>query len=289
MRAMWNGSLSFGLINIPVKAYTASQEQDIQFRMLHKKDLSPIRFMRFCAEENKEVPFSEIVKGYEYEKGEYVVIGEEEFKQVNLKKTSTMEIQYFADFAEIEIVFYEKPYYLEPDKKAGKAYKLLYEALNESKKVAIVNFVFHHKEHLGAVISSNGVLVLMQMRYPAEIRSTDELTIPEDKVDPKELKMALDLVNQLTNPFKPENHFDTYTSEIHELIESKMKGKQLPAKTKEVVKTHKVQDLMELLKESMKQKPESTKTKIKKNKEESKNKIHELYFEGKNKKIKKVE
>jgi DNA end-binding protein Ku len=279
MRAMWSGSLSFGLINIPVKAYTASQEHEIQFHMLHKKDLSPIQFKRVCTEENKEVPYSDIVKGYEYEKGEYVVIEEDEFKQANLKKTSTMEIQYFADLSEIEIVFYEKPYYLEPDKKAAKAYQLLFEALNESKKVAIVNFVFHHKEHLGAVIASDGVLVLMQMRYQAEIRSTQELNIPQEKIAPKELKMALDLVNQLTSHFEPEKHFDTYTTEIQSLIESKLKGKKIPTKAKEPVKTHKVQDLMELLKESMKQKPEETK--VKKSKGESKNKIHTLYSESK--------
>lgn len=286
---MWSGSLSFGLVNIPIKVYAASEEHAIQFRMLHKKDLSPIQFVRLCQSEKKEVPYSEIVKGYEYKKGEYIVIDEDELKKVNLERTSTIEIQQFANLSEIEIISYEKPYYLEPEKKAGKAYRLLNEALNKSKKVAIVNYVFHNREHLGAIISSNNVLMLIQMRYQAEIRSTDELTLPNEEITSKELQMALDLVNQLTIPFDPEKYHDTYSEEVMELIEKKMKGIKLPKKAKEHLRPSEAQDLMELLKASMKSAPKNSPKSKEQSKKPSKDKIHPLYPNTKAKVTKKAQ
>lgn len=277
---MWNGSLTFGLINIPIKVYAASEERTIQFHMLHKKDLSPIHFKRVCEADDKEVPYSDIVKGYEYSKGEFVVIDEEEFNKMNLKRTSTMEIQQFADVSEIDIIYFEKPYYLEPDKKAGKAYRLLVEALKRSEKVAIVNYVFHNKEHIGAIFSDKNVLVLMQMRFHAEIRPANDLTIPEEQISQKEIKMALDLVEQLTSPFEAEKHRDLYTDEVLNLIDKKLKGKKLPPKT-EGAAPSKVQDLMELLKASMQTGAKPKKEKAKPNKANPKSKIHKLYSETK--------
>src|SRR5262249_10175282 len=140
MRALWSGSLSFGLINIPVRIYSATEARALDFDMLHKKDLSPIRFARICKAEEKEVPWQEIVKGYEYQEGEYVVLDEEDFKRASVKKTKTIEIIDFVEEIEIDPVYYEKPYYLEPGKGADKAYVLLRESLKKSKKVAIARF-----------------------------------------------------------------------------------------------------------------------------------------------------
>src|SRR5215211_1486354 len=143
MRALWTGSLSFGLINIPMKLYSATQEHGLNFDMLHKKDLSPIRYARICKADGKEIPYKDIVKGYEYQKGDYVVLVEEDFKRANIKKTKSIEMIEFTKESEINPLYYEKPYYLEPDKGADKAYVLLREALLKSKKVGIAKFVLH--------------------------------------------------------------------------------------------------------------------------------------------------
>lgn len=250
MKAIWNGSLSFGLINIPIRVYPASEDHVMEFHMLHKKDLSPIRFARICKEDGKEIPYSDIVKGYEYEKGEFVVIAEEDFKLANAKKTSTIEIQHFTDLNSINPIYYEKPYYLEADKKSRKAYQLLHKALQQSQKVAIVNFVFRNKEHLGVVMTSQDALVLIQMRYHAEIRSTDELSLSKEKISSSELKMALSLIDQLTTNFFPEKYHDTYTEELMGVIEQKLKGKKTKKAKQSPVKTQ-TQDLMQLLQTSM--------------------------------------
>ncbi len=253
MKAIWKGSIAFGLVNIPINVYPASEEHELEFHMLHKKDLSPIRFARICKEEETEVPFSDIVKGYEYEKGEYVVIDSEDFKAADAKKTSTIDIQQFTNAAEIHPIYFEKPYYLEPDKKAGKAYRLLHEALSQSKKVAIANFVFRNREHLGVIIPVDEGLLLIQMRYHKEIRPFAQLEIKKEKVTASELKMALTLINQLTSSFNPEKYHDTYVESLMKVIEGKLHGK----KTRKV-KTEKVayeaRDLMHLLQASM-QKP----------------------------------
>src|SRR4051812_45551132 len=150
MRAMWSGTISFGLVNIPVQLYSAVQEEELSFHMLHKKDLSPIRFARVCREDGHEVPWEEIVKGYEVSKGNYVVMTEEDFKKVAVKRSNTIEILKFSDEKDIQPAYFERPYYLEPDKGADKAYALLSEALDKSKKVGIAKVVFRNKEHLAA-------------------------------------------------------------------------------------------------------------------------------------------
>lgn len=261
MRPIWNGSLGFGLINIPIHVYSASEEHAIEFHMLHKKDHSPIRYIRVCKSDNKEVPYSEIEKGYEYEKDKYIVLTESDFKAANAKKTSTIEIQQFAHIKEIDPIYFEKPYYLEPDKKAGKAYQLLAKALEKSHKVAIANYVFKNKEHLGVIFASKKGLILMQMRYASEIRSIEDLNIPEEKTSDKELKMALALIDQLTHPFKPESFHDAYTEELLSVIHQKLKGKKVSEKSTKIVHHDtEAKDLMKLLQASMKKKP--TKSKI---------------------------
>lgn len=252
MRALWSGTLGFGLINIPIKLYSATQEHGINFDMLHKKDLSPIRFARICKSDGKEIPYKDIVKGYQYQKGDYVVLVEEDFKRANVKKTKSVEIIDFVDEKEIDPIYYEKPYYLEPGKGADKAYVLLREALKKSKKVGIARFVFHNREHIGVIKPHGNMIILEQLRYQAEIRKPSELHIPESaKTATQEVTMALKLIEQLSAHFHPEEYHDTYTEELKEIIEEKAKGKKhRPVKEKEPKVTD-VKDIMRMLKESL--------------------------------------
>ena len=165
MRSIWKGALSFGMIHIPVRLYSASKSRELKFKLLHKKDLSEIRYARICKADGKEIPWEEIVKGYEYQKGDYVVLTEEDFEKADIKKTRTIEILDFTDENEIDTLYYSSPYYLEPEKGAGKAYALLREALKRSKKVAVGRFVFRHHEHLGVVRPHGDLLVLHQLRH----------------------------------------------------------------------------------------------------------------------------
>jgi DNA end-binding protein Ku len=252
MKAIWKGSITFGLINIPINVYPASEEHVIEFHMLHNKDLSPIRFARICKTDNQEVPYTDIVKGFEYEKGAYVVIDDEDFKRANVKKTSTITVQYFTDIDQINPIYYEKPYYLEPDKQAGKAYKLLWEALLKSNKIGIGNFVFRNREHIGAILPLKEGLLLMQMRYQSEIRSFEKLELPKEKTSPKELEIAIALIDQLTERFQPQKHHDTYTEELMEIIAEKSKGGKKVRKGIAPPPTYRARDLMSLLQESLK-------------------------------------
>lgn len=251
MRAIWTGAISFGLINIPVKLYSASESRDgLDLHMLHEKDKSPIRYAKFCKAENKEVPFEEIVKGYEYTKGEFVIITDEDFENADAKKTSTIDIKEFTDEHQIDARYLERPYYLEPQKGADKPYALLREALTQSQKLAVASFVLRQREHLAVIKPVGRVLVLNQMRYPADLRSMGGLKLPENQSEEAEVKMALSLIDQLTKPFIPEDFHDTYTEELEAAIESKIKG--LPAaKPTESAPSGPTVDLMAALKASL--------------------------------------
>lgn len=252
MRAIWSGLISFGLINVPVKLYSATEEHAISFDLLHKTDLSPIRYARICKEDEKEIPYKDIVKGYEYQKGEYVVFDEEDFKKVNAKKTGTIEIVQFTKNEEIDSIYYEKPYLLEPDKGAAKAYALLREALAQSNTVAVVKFVFRHKESIGIIKPYGNVLILDQMRFASEIRQSKELDLPEKNlVDKKEIGMALQLIDSLTEKFKPEEFKDEYTHELRQALEAKVKGLPVSKKGKAVPRSSKIHDITALLQESL--------------------------------------
>ncbi len=248
---MWTGSLSFGLINIPVRLFSATQDHGISFDMLHKKDLSPIRYARICKADGKEVPYDDIVKGYEYQKGDYVVLVDEDFKRANIKKTKAIEMVAFTDEGEIDPIYYEKPYYLEPDKGADKAYVLLREALLKSKKVGLAKFVLHNREHIGVIKPYDHLLVLNQLRYENEIREYSDLHLPKkEEASSREISMAIKLIDQLTAHFKPEEFHDTYIEELKTIIEEKAKGKKPKAKGKEP-KITKVKDIMSMLKQSL--------------------------------------
>ena len=256
MRAIWTGSISFGLINIPVRLYSATEEHPITFDLLHKTDLSPIRYARICKEEEKEVPYKDIVKGYEYQKGEYVVVEEEDFKKADEQKVKTIEIKQFTDISEIDFVYYERPYYLEPGKGADKAYALLRETLKASKKGAIVKFVFKNKEHLGVLKEYQNSIILNQMRFYEELRDINELKLPsKELISKKEMDMSLKLVSQLTEKFYPDHFHDEYTDSLRERIENKIKhhGKIPARKTAATHKPSKIHDITALLEASLKE------------------------------------
>lgn len=251
MRTIWKGAISFGLIHIPVRLYTASHSRELTFKLLHKKDLSEIRYARICKEETKEVPWDEIVKGYEIEEGNFVVLSDEDFQKANVKKSKTIEILDFAFEEEIDPIFYETPYYLEPEKGAAKAYNLLREALRESGKVAVGHFVFKQHEHLGVIRPHGDLLILNQLRYVSELVNPAQLNIPkEGKISKQEMEMALKLIDQLTHPFQPDRYSDTYTEDLKALIAKKSKGKKSVVKEKPE-KPAKIHDIMTLLKQSL--------------------------------------
>jgi DNA end-binding protein Ku len=251
MRPLWKGSISFGLVNIPVKMYTASHERELKFVLLHKKDLSQVRYARICKEEEKEIPWEEIVKGYEHSPGEFVVINEEDFDKINLAKSQSIEIIHFINQSEIDTVYYSKPYFLEPDKNAGKSYHLLLEAMQKSKKVGIAKFVLHHREHLAVIKPYENAIILNELRYDAELERINEIELPKEvKALPQEINIALKLIDHLTVPFKPKDYVDTYEKEAMEMIEKKSKGKKIHPKGQEK-KPSKVQNIMSLLKASL--------------------------------------
>jgi len=249
MRAIWTGAIGFGLVNIPVKLYSATQESSLDLDMLDKKDHSNIRFQRVNEKTGKEVPWDNIVRGYKYN-GEYVVLSDEDFKQASPEKSKIIEIAEFVDASEIDAVYYETPYYLEPEKTGSKAYILLRDALQKSGKVGLGTYVMRTKEAIGIIRPMDDVLVLNKMRFAEEIRDHKDLKLPEDKTKPNELKMALALIDQLSGPFEIEKYHDTYSEQLMKVIEAKAKGKKIEAPTMKVVHS-KSQDLMDQLKASL--------------------------------------
>lgn len=252
MRALWSGALSFGLINIPIRLYSATRDHGLSFDMLHKKDLSPIRYARICKADGKEIPYQDIVKGYQYQKGDYVILVDEDFKRASVKKTKSIEILDFVPENEIDPIYYEKPYYLEPIEGSEKAYVLLRESLKKSKKVGIARFVFHTREHIGVLKPHEHLIMLNQLRYNSEIKSANELHIPEvTKASAQEVAMALKLIEHLSSHFHPENYHDTYTEDLKKVIEEKAKGKKTHRQKGKEPKVTDVKDIMHLLKESL--------------------------------------
>jgi DNA end-binding protein Ku len=253
MRSIWSGSLTFGLVNIPIKLYVATEEKRLDLDMLHKKDMSPIRFARVCRNEEKEVPYDQIIKGYEVDKDDYVVLTDEEIKKANVQKTNSIEIMEFVNEDEIDSVFFEKPYYLEPAKGAQKSYALLVEALKKAGKVGIAKFILRTRERMAIIKPHENLIILEQLRYAQEIRATKELNLPDEKyVNKKEIDMAIAFINQLTDEFKPDQYHDTYKEKLEKVIQAKAKGEVIRTTGKEPVPT-KVEDLMTLLKANLDQ------------------------------------
>ena len=255
MRPIWTGSVSFGLVNIPVRMYSGTNPREgIDLGMLHKEDQGQIRYARICRKDGEEVPWEDIVKGYEYRDGDYVVLTKKDLEKLDTKKTKTVDIKKFVQASEIDIRYFEKPYYLEPVKGGEKAYALLREALEQSDKLALAKFVIHQREHLGVIKPVGQALVLNQMRFPTDLREGTDLKFPADtKLDKDELRVALKLISQETGHFIPEDYHDTYTEELEDLIKAKTKGKKLP-KTEKPGKDTSAKDLMSTLKASLKEK-----------------------------------
>lgn len=255
MRPIWTGSISFGLVNIPVKLFSGVHpRQGLDLDMLHKEDHAPIRYARICRKDGDEVPWDDIVKGYEYSEGDYVVLTEADFDKANPKKTQTIDIQQFITDGEVDIRYFEKPYYLEPVKGGEKAYALLHKALETSDKLALAKFVMHEREHLAVLKPVGRALVLNQMRFPKELREAGNLKFPSDRdVTDKELDVALKLIKQETKHFIPEDFHDTYTEELEDIIKAKSKGKKIP-KHDEKPKDTSSHDLMAALKASLSEK-----------------------------------
>ena len=227
MRSLWSGSISFGLINIPVSLYSATKDRALDFDMLRKDDLCPISFVRVCRNTGEEVPYSEIVKGYEYREGDYVVLDKADFQRAAAKKSNTIDIEEFVDEKDIDCIYFEKPYYLAPGKGADKAYVLLREALQQAKKVAVATFVFRTKEDLVILKATKDVLILNQLRFQNQIREYSELKIPKKvSVSRKEIEMAVKLVEQQEGLFNPSQFKDTYTNSLLKIIAAKAKGKK---------------------------------------------------------------
>lgn len=249
MRAIWTGAIGFGLVNIPVKLYSATQSSTLDLDMLDKKDHSNIRFQRVNEKTGKEVAWENIVRGYKYN-GEYVILTDEDFKKASPEKSKVIEIGQFVKQEEIDTIFYETPYYLEPEKSGARAYALLRDALEKSGKVALGTYVMRTKEAVAVIKPMDNVLVLNKLRFAEEIRDFKDLKIPDEKAKPNELKMALALIDQLSGPLEIENYVDTYSADLMKLIEAKAKGKKIKAPTMKVVHS-KSADLMEQLKASL--------------------------------------
>lgn len=253
MRKMWTGTISFGLIHIPVNLYSAAaSEGKLHFRYLRKEDLCPIQYLKVCRNTGEEVSQEEIVRGYEYQKGDYVILDDKDFQKAEKEKLKTIEIDEFVDEKEIENVFFEKPYFLEPTKEAKKAYSLLREALKKSGKVGIARFILRKKEHLAALQAMNDVIVLNQMRFVGELRSAKELNLPAKKeYSQKELDIALQLIKELTAPFKAAKYHDTYTETLKEIIQKKKKGKTVHIEAAKKPSITEAPNIMEALRKSL--------------------------------------
>jgi DNA end-binding protein Ku len=249
MRSLWTGAIGFGLVNIPVKLFSATQQSDLDLDMLDKKDHSNIRFKRVNEKTGKEVPWANIVRAYNYE-GNYVVLDDEDFKKASPEKTKMIEIAEFVEEKEIDSIYYETPYYLEPAKGGEKAYILLRDALKKTGKTGLSTFVLRTKESLGLIKPAGKILMLQKIRYAEEIRATEDLSIPDSAPKPAEIKMAITLIDQLSGKFDISKFKDTYSSELMKLIEAKAKGKKLPSPTMKVVHSTS-KDLMEQLKASL--------------------------------------
>jgi DNA end-binding protein Ku len=255
MRAIWKGSISFGLVNIPIALYPATRKEDLKFRLLRAKDLSPVNYKRVAEKDGREVPWDEIVKGYEYEKGKFVILNEKDFQRVDLEATQTVDIKDFVDLDEIDPMYFYKPYYLEPQKGGDKAYALLREALADGKKVGIAKVVIKTRQYLAGVKALKHALVLELMHFAEELADAEKLNVPKKtEVGKREKEMAEALVKSMTSRWDPEKYKDDYRDALMEVIEEKVEsgGKEIEEKPKEKRPSTKVIDLVSVLQESLK-------------------------------------
>jgi len=250
------GSISFGLVNIPIALYPATRREELKFRLLRKTDLSPVNYKRVAEKDGKEVPWDQIVKGYEYEKGKYVVLKDEDFERVDLEATQTVDIQDFVHVDEIDPMFFYKPYYLEPQKGGEKAYALLRDALEDSNKVGIAKVVIKTRQYLAGVKPEDGALVLELMHFADELADTEKLHVPKKmEVGKREMNMAKSLIDSMSSKWEPEKYRDDYREALMEVIEEKVEagGKEIEEKPRKAPKPTKVIDLVSVLQKSLEQ------------------------------------
>ncbi|GAC1299850.1 MAG: Ku protein [Vulcanimicrobiaceae bacterium] len=250
--AIWSGAINFGLVTIPVKLQTAIRTNDLRFNFLHKTDEGRITQVRRCSIDGEEVAYTDLVRGYEYEKGRYVIISDEDFDRVNPEATQSVDIVQFVDLAEIDPMFFDKPYYLEPEKRGRHAYALLREALKDSGKVGIAKVVIRSREHLAALKPSGDALVLELMHFADEIVESGTLELPAvEKPAANEMKVARMLIDTMTEAFDATKFKDTYREEMLAMIEARAAGKTIPAgETKAPVRDN-VVNLMDVLQKSL--------------------------------------
>lgn len=251
-RAMWKGSLAFGLVNIPVELYSAVRDHRPKFRLLHGKDESPVHYERVCQSEGKPVAWEDLVKGYEYERGQFVVLTKDDFKTAAVEKTKTLDILDFVDPKEVDERYFETPYYLQASKGADRSYALLREAIRESGKIGIAKIILRDSQHLAAVEVIGDALVLTMMRFADELADLADFTFPKSEgIRAAELKMAIQLVENLSAKWEPEKYTDEYRDNLMRLIHAKIKGRKPKLVERETPRQAEVVDLMERLRASL--------------------------------------
>jgi DNA end-binding protein Ku len=257
MRSIWKGAISFGLVNIPVSLYSVEEHNDLKFSYIDSRDENKIKYKRVNEVTGEEVPWDQIVKAYEFEDGDYVVMTDEDFEKADIEATKTVDIETFINKEELPLMYLEKPYYMAPTKGGEKPYVLLREALEKSGRIAIARVVIRTREHLAAIYTRDGALVLNLIRFHDDIRSMEELKIPKSaKISDKELELAESLIDGMTAEWKPEEYRDEYRDAVMKRIEAKArkKGKDLDDDEEpdaEAPATGKVVDIMDLLKKSV--------------------------------------
>ena len=249
---MWKGAIAFGLVNIPVELYTATRDHRPRFRLLHAKDESPVHYERVCQADGKPVAWEDLVKGFEYEKGQFVVLTKDDFKTAAIEKTKTIDIIDFVDPSEIDERYFETPYYLQAGKGADRAYALIREAIRESGKIGIAKIILRDAQHLAAVEAIGDALVLTMMRFADELADLGDFTFPSaGDIRPAELRMARQLVESLSAKWDPGKYTDEYRDNLMRVITGKLKGKTPRLKERELPKQAEVIDLMARLRASL--------------------------------------
>jgi DNA end-binding protein Ku len=263
MRALWKGAISFGLVSIPISLFPATRREELKFRLLRAGDLSPVNYKRVAEADNKEVPWDQIVKGYEYEKGKFVVVKDEDFKRVDIEATQTVDIINFVELDEINPLLFYKPYYMQAEKGGDKAYVLLRDALNKSGKIGVAKVVIKVRQHLAAIKSQQNSLMLELMHFPDELIDVSEFKTPAAKgASTAEMNMATQLIKSMTTKWKPEMYHDDYREAVMKIIEEKVAHgeKNLPA-AKKARKPTNVIDLVSVLQKSIKETQNKSKSK----------------------------
>lgn len=252
MRPIWKGSISFGLVYIPVAVYPATREEKLSFRQLRATDLSPIRYKKVAEADQKEVTADQIVKGFEYERGRFVILKDEDFEKVKIESTHSIDITDFVEVEDVDPKFFYKPYFLEPQKGGEKAYGLLHKALSKTGKIGIAKVVISNREHLAAVKPDGLFLILELMHFAHEILSPDQLSNgPDKEVGEKELKMAEALIDSMAGAWEPEKYRDEYRTALRELIEQKAQNKDVSGPVAAPRPTTNVVDLVKVLQQSL--------------------------------------